>query len=62
MYRIEQHPILPIPSRPRVAFTWKGRTLEALEGETLASALFAAGIRVFRTPREGLRRPGDLLR
>ena len=47
MYRIEQHPILPIPSRPRVAFTWKGRTLEGLEGETLSSALFAAGIRVF---------------
>ena len=47
MYRIEQHPILPIPSRPRVAFTWKGRTIEALEGETLSSALFAAGIRTF---------------
>ncbi|MGZ5469662.1 MAG: (2Fe-2S)-binding protein, partial [Candidatus Aminicenantales bacterium] len=47
MYRIEQHPILPIPARPKVFFTWKGQTLEALEGETLSSALFAAGIRVF---------------
>ena len=47
MYRIEQHPILPIPSRPRVSFTWRGQTLEALEGETLSSALFAAGVRIF---------------
>jgi sarcosine oxidase subunit alpha len=47
MYRIEQHPILPIPSRPRVSFTWRGQTLDALEGETLSSALFAAGVRIF---------------
>jgi NADPH-dependent 2,4-dienoyl-CoA reductase/sulfur reductase-like enzyme/Fe-S-cluster-containing hydrogenase component 2/bacterioferritin-associated ferredoxin len=47
MHRIEQHPILPIPSRRRIYFTWKGLALEALEGETLSSALFAAGIRVF---------------
>ena len=47
MYRIEQHPILPIPSRRKIPFTWKGRALEALAGETLSSALFAAGIRVF---------------
>jgi len=47
MYRIDEHPILPIPSRSRIPFTWKGRPLEALEGETVASALFAAGIRIF---------------
>ena len=47
MYRIEQHPILPIPVRKPVPFTWQGRRLEALEGETMASALFAAGVRVF---------------
>ena len=47
MHRIEQHPILPIPARAGVPFTWKGRPLEGLEGETIASALFAAGIRVF---------------
>jgi len=47
MYRIEQHPILPIPPRPRVPFTWKGQPLEGLEGETLSSALFAAGVRIF---------------
>jgi sarcosine oxidase subunit alpha len=47
MHRIEQHPILPIPARPKIPFLWKGRALEALEGETLSSALFAAGVRVF---------------
>lgn len=47
LYRIEQHPILPILPRKAVPFTWKGRALEALEGETLSSALFAAGVRVF---------------
>ncbi len=47
MYRIDRHPILPIPSRPRISFTWKGQPLEAVEGETISSALFAAGIRLF---------------
>ncbi|MEN6559688.1 MAG: FAD-dependent oxidoreductase, partial [Acidobacteriota bacterium] len=47
MYRIDQHPILPIPSRSKVPFTWKGQALEAFEGETVASALFAAGVRIF---------------
>ncbi len=47
MHRIERHPILPISDRPKVPFTWRGRALEALEGETLSSALFAAGVRVF---------------
>jgi NADPH-dependent 2,4-dienoyl-CoA reductase/sulfur reductase-like enzyme/Fe-S-cluster-containing hydrogenase component 2/bacterioferritin-associated ferredoxin len=47
MHRIEQHPILPIPAFVQVPFTWKGRALEARAGETLSSALFAAGVRVF---------------
>jgi sarcosine oxidase subunit alpha len=47
MHRIEQHPILPIPPRRSIPFSWKGRPMEALEGETLASALFAAGVRIF---------------
>ncbi len=47
MHRIEHHPILPIPPRKSISLTWKGRPLEALEGETLSSALFAAGVRVF---------------
>jgi NADPH-dependent 2,4-dienoyl-CoA reductase/sulfur reductase-like enzyme/Fe-S-cluster-containing hydrogenase component 2/bacterioferritin-associated ferredoxin len=47
VYRIEQHPILPIPARKTIPFTWQGRPLDALEGEILSSALFAAGVRVF---------------
>ena len=54
MYRIDQHPILPITPRAKVPFTWRGRALEALEGETLSSALFAAGIRIFgHHPKDG---------
>jgi len=47
MHRIERHPILPIPDRRKVPFTWKGQPMEGLEGETLSSALFAAGVRIF---------------
>jgi len=46
-YRIKEHPILPIPPDPTLAFTWQGRTLMARVGETLSSALFSNGIRTF---------------
>jgi sarcosine oxidase, subunit alpha len=46
-FRIKEHPILAVPPEPKVAFTWQGKTLQAREGETIASALFANGIRVF---------------
>jgi len=42
-FRIKQHPILPIPERKDFEFTWQGKTLKALEGETIASALIANG-------------------
>jgi hypothetical protein len=45
--RIHEHPILPIASGPMVPFFWAGRELHAREGETIASALFAHGIRIF---------------
>jgi sarcosine oxidase subunit alpha len=45
--RIEQHPILSIEPRERVPFTWQGQAMVAQEGETIASALFANGVRVF---------------
>jgi len=38
---------LPIPHRTEIPFLWKGQRLIALEGETIASALFANGVRVF---------------
>lgn len=46
-YRIREHPILAIDDEPTVEFTWKGRTMVAREGETVASALFANGVRIF---------------
>jgi sarcosine oxidase, subunit alpha len=46
-HRIVEHPILPIEDRPQVAFQWKGETYPARKGETIASALFANGVRIF---------------
>ena len=46
-YRIETHPILAIPERTPVEFTWQKRKLSGFAGETIAAALFASGIRVF---------------
>jgi sarcosine oxidase subunit alpha len=47
VHRIERHPILPIPPRASLIFSWQGRQLTAFEGETIAAALFANGIRIF---------------
>jgi sarcosine oxidase, subunit alpha len=46
-YRIREHPILPVPGEAVVPFTWRGEALKARPGETIASALFASGVRVF---------------
>jgi len=46
-YRIHEHPILTVPSEPQLTFQWKGQPLQARPGETIASALFANGVRVF---------------
>lgn len=53
-WRIKSHPILTVPERKPVAFTWRGERLEAMSGETIASALFGNGIRVFgQHPKDG---------
>lgn len=53
-YRIATHPILPIPKTETIEFTWKGRKLQAQAGETIATALFANGIRTFGYhPKDG---------
>lgn len=46
-FRIKQHPILPIPDQSEIEFFWQGQKLTAKQDETIASALFAHGIRVF---------------
>lgn len=58
--RILDHPALgPCPAMATVTFSLDGRPVEGREGEPLAAALVAAGIRVFRTmPRTGEARGG----
>ncbi len=46
-YRIREHPILTAEDSEGVEFTWKGETLVGQRGETIASALFANGVRIF---------------
>lgn len=53
-WRISKHPILPIEERESIEFTWQGKTLQAYAGETIASALFANGVRIFGYhPKDG---------
>jgi predicted molibdopterin-dependent oxidoreductase YjgC len=51
--RIDDHPILSFPSRPEVTFTFEGQELTGKEGEPIAAALHAAGVRVLRTSTKG---------
>jgi len=46
-FRIKDHPILTIERRLGVEFLFDGKPIKAYEGETIAAALFAAGIRIF---------------
>ena len=46
-FRIHEHPILPIAPRPACDFFWRNQRFQAVEGETISSALFANGVRVF---------------
>jgi len=46
-FRIKEHPILSAPGEAVIPFTWKGRSYKARQAETIASALFANGIRIF---------------
>jgi predicted molibdopterin-dependent oxidoreductase YjgC len=47
--RIENHPILGKPTRGhKVTILYDGRPIEAYEGEPIAAALIAAGVRIFR--------------
>ncbi|RJR34584.1 MAG: FAD-dependent oxidoreductase [Desulfobacteraceae bacterium] len=45
--RITKHPILEIPVRKKVTFTWNGKALKGYEGEMISSALIANDIHVF---------------
>lgn len=45
--RLYKHPILAIKERPFFRFSWNDQEMIGREGETIASALFANGVRVF---------------
>lgn len=45
--RITRHPVLAIPAKPRVYFTWNGKPLQGYAGEMISSALTANNVRVF---------------
>jgi NADPH-dependent 2,4-dienoyl-CoA reductase/sulfur reductase-like enzyme/Fe-S-cluster-containing hydrogenase component 2/bacterioferritin-associated ferredoxin len=46
-HRVHEHPILRVLPEPQFEFLWGDRTLIAHENETISSALFANGVRVF---------------
>jgi len=45
---LSDHPILEFKHGRRVAFSLDGKTMEGFEGEPIAMALHAAGVRVYR--------------
>ena len=57
--RIEKHPVLEFRRQKEVSIYYQGRPIKAYEGETVASALYAAGVRTF-SHSPGLNRPRGL--
>jgi sarcosine oxidase, subunit alpha len=45
--RIRKHPILAIPEKKAIPFTWNGSALSGFEGEMISSALAANGVHIF---------------
>lgn len=45
--RIDDHPILTFPRGARFTFQFNGRRVSANEGDTVAAALYADGVRIF---------------
>jgi len=54
--RIEEHPIIDFKRGNPVKFTFNGLEISAYEGETIAAALHAAGVRVL-SHSHNLQRP-----
>lgn len=57
--RINQHPILSFDRGKKVKFRFNGQELEGYEGETIAAALHANGIRIMKESLK-LHRPRGL--
>lgn len=56
MVRIDKHPVLEFKRGKKIRFTFDGKELEGYEGESIAAALHAAGIKVLTHSYE-LKRP-----
>jgi len=53
-FRIKEHPILNAEEGELIEFSWQARRLRARRGETISSALFGNGIRIFgHHPKDG---------
>jgi hypothetical protein len=51
--RIEEHPILSFKKGKKIPFTFEGKTYEGYEGEPIAAALHAVGVKTLRyTPQK----------
>lgn len=59
MNRLEQHPILTFDKGRKVTFTFEGQIMEGYEGESVAAALHANGVRVLHES-EAKHRPRGL--
>jgi NADPH-dependent 2,4-dienoyl-CoA reductase/sulfur reductase-like enzyme/Fe-S-cluster-containing hydrogenase component 2/bacterioferritin-associated ferredoxin len=52
--RIRKHPILTIPDKEAIAFTWNAAPLSGVDGEMISSALIANGVHIFgHHPKDG---------
>jgi predicted molibdopterin-dependent oxidoreductase YjgC len=51
--RIKEHPILEFKRGKKIKFYFEGKELDGYEGETIAAALYANGIKVFRESYTG---------
>lgn len=50
--RVKEHPILHKENPKKVTIIFEGEEIEAYEGEPIAAALLAAGIKVFRKTKK----------
>ncbi|WP_041367043.1 (2Fe-2S)-binding protein [Natranaerobius thermophilus] len=56
--RIKNHPILNFENNETVTFYYEGQKYQGVKGETIASALHAAGVKVLRNSRRHKRPRG----
>jgi len=47
MSRLDKLPTLRIDPEQRIQFNYAGKTYQGLEGDTIAAALYAGGVRIF---------------